>query len=143
MINLDPENGSEKTTNVSRKEVAEIIEARMEELFEMAEKELKKISKQALFPAGVVLTGGSAKMIGAVDFAKDYLRLPAQASAPENIEGIVDQITGPQYATAVGLCLLGLDVEEGKAPPGLFPAGGASENNSSGALRKWFKMFLP
>jgi len=143
MINLDPENGSEKATNVSRKEVAEIIEARMEELFEMAEKELKKISKQALFPAGVVLTGGSAKMIGAVDFAKDYLRLPAQASAPENIEGIVDQIAGPQYATAVGLCLLGLDVEEGKAPPGLFPAGGASENNSSGALRKWFKMFLP
>src|SRR3990167_11371268 len=106
MINLDPENGSGKATNVSRKEVAEIIEARMEELFEMAEKELKKISKQALFPAGVVLTGGSAKMIGAGAFAKEYLTLPAQASAPENIEGIVDQIAGPQYATAVGLCLL-------------------------------------
>ena len=78
----------------------------------MAEKELRKVSKQALLPAGVVLTGGGARIVGMVDFAKDYLKLPAQVGIPENIEGVVDQILSPQYATGVGLCLLGLDALE-------------------------------
>lgn len=143
LINLNADGASDKIINVSRKEVAEIIEARTEELFELAEKELKKISKQALFPAGVVLTGGGAKMIGVVDFAKDYLKLPARASIPENVEGIVDQVANPQCATAVGLCLLGLDIEEDKVLPGLFPIGGISEMSSESWAKRWFKMFLP
>lgn len=143
LINLNADDAGAKAENISRKEVAEIIEARTEELFELAGKELKKISKQALFPAGVVLTGGGAKMIGVVDFAKDYLKLPAQASVPENVEGVVDQIANPQYATVVGLCLLGLDLEEDKILPGLFPIGGVSEMSSDNWAKKWFKMFLP
>ena len=65
-----------KIDNISRKEVAEIIEARMDELFDLVEKELKKITKQALFPGGVIIVGGGAQMNGVVEFAKKPLKLP-------------------------------------------------------------------
>lgn len=143
LINLDNGDGSAKVAGISRKEVAEIIEARTEELFELVEKELKKISKQILFPAGIVLTGGGAKTIGMVDFAKDYLKLPAQASYPENVDGVIDQISDPQYATIVGLCLLGLDVDEDKSLLGLFPIGGFADTSTDNLIKKLLRMFLP
>ena len=144
MISIVSDGGSEQIDNISRKEVAEIIEARLEEIFELAEKELRKVSKQALLPAGVVLTGGGARIVGMVDFAKDYLKLPAQVGVPENIEGVVDQILSPQYATGVGLCLLGLDaLEERKSAISFFQASGSSSSSLREWFRKYFKAFLP
>ncbi len=112
MIRLSSEDGSEQIDNISRKEVAEIIEARIEELFELVDKELKKISRQALFPAGVVIVGGGANMTGIAECAKNYLRLPAHVGAPHSIEGMTDNYAAPQYVTAAGLCLRGAEEEE-------------------------------
>ncbi len=112
MIRFSSEDGSEQIDNVSRKEVAEIIEARIEELFELVDKELKKISRQALFPAGVVLVGGGANMAGVAEFAKNYLQLPAHIGAPHFVEGMTDNYAAPQYASAAGLCLMGISAEE-------------------------------
>lgn len=125
--------------NISRKEVAEIIEARLEELFELVEKELKKISRHVLFPAGVVVVGGGANMTGMAEFAKARLRLPAHIGAPDRMEGVVDQLAEPQYATAVGLCLGAFELEQKGDPESRFSFGG----NLGGKVKRWFKIFLP
>lgn len=132
MIRFSSEDGFEQIDNISRKEVAEIIEARIEELFELADKELKKISRQALFPAGVVIVGGGANMTGMAEFAKNYLRLPAHVGVPHSIEGMTDYYASPQYAAAAGLCLRGAEEEEEREGWML-----------GGLIKKLFKAFLP
>ena len=94
---------------VSRHHVAEIIEARLEEIFFMVNKELKSIHRERLLPAGVVLTGGTAKLLGVVDLAKVTLGLPAQTGFPLPLGGLVDKVDDPAFATAVGLILWRLD----------------------------------
>ena len=88
-----------------RNYVAEIIEARAEEIFMMVDDELKKLDKSGMLPAGVVLTGGGAKLPGMVNLAKKILRLPAQVGYPMEMNGIVDKIDDPEFATSVGLIL--------------------------------------
>lgn len=143
LISISLPDGSETMENVSRREVAEIIEARMDELFELVEKELRKISKQALFPAGVVLSGGGARMNGIVEFAKERLKLPAHVGVPEGVDGIIDQIESPQYATAIGLCLLGNDALEQKTASGMFPFMGAAGRASGSFIKRWLREFKP
>lgn len=91
---------------VSRYHVAEIIEARMEEIFSFVNMELKTIGRDGLLPGGVVLTGGGALLPGTADLAKRLLRLPAQIGYPKPLGGILDQVDAPQFATVIGLVLL-------------------------------------
>ncbi len=142
LISISLPDDSEIIENVSRKEVAEIIEARMDELFELVEKELKKFSKQVMFPAGVVLSGGGAKMNGIVEFAKERLRLPAHVGLPEGVDGIVDQIASPEYATAIGLCLLADDMMEQKTSASIFSRKSANSTQNS-FVNRWVRIFLP
>ena len=142
MIALAPEGSEAAADNVSRKEVAEIIEARMDELFDLFDKEVKKVTRQALFPAGVVIVGGGAQMGGVVDFAKARMKLPAHIGVPERIDGVVDQLASPQYATSVGLCLFGFEIQEKNEGGGTFLPSGIGEHSGK-AMRKWLKMFLP
>ncbi len=143
MITLGSEEDNEKLGVISRKEVAEIIEARLDEIFDLVDRELKKISKQMLFPGGVVLTGGGARMNGIAEFAKQRLKLPVHIGVPLRLDGIVDQTATPEYATAVGLCLLSLDGMEKKGTTGIFPWGEQISHVSGGFLRRWARMFLP
>ncbi len=98
-----------------RRYVAEIIEARMGEIFEFIEGELKKIGKAGRLPAGVVLVGGGAKLAGVVDLARQELRLPVQIGMPDISridisEGdIALKLEDPEYACAVGLALAARD----------------------------------
>lgn len=94
---------SEGRGQASKKEVSEIIEARLEEIFDLANKELKRIGKQGLLPAGVVLVGGGSKLPGIAEFAKKILKLPVQIGAPCEINGMVDYINDPSFAAVVGL----------------------------------------
>ncbi len=88
-----------------RRYVSEIIEARVEEIFLLVDEELKKLDKSGMLPAGVVITGGGAKLPGLVLMAKKVLRLPAQVGCPMEMNGIVDKIDDPEFATSVGLIL--------------------------------------
>ncbi|NIM46819.1 MAG: cell division protein FtsA [Candidatus Aenigmarchaeota archaeon] len=97
----------------TKKHLAEIIEARLSELFQMVKLELRKVGKDGMLPAGAVLTGGGAKLQDLVDFAKDSLKLPAQIGYPsQNLKGIIDKVHNPLYATSVGLMLSGIDDQE-------------------------------
>lgn len=125
---------------VTKQHLAEIIEARMSEIFDFVDKELKRIDRQGLLPAGVVLTGGGAKMPGLVDFTKNKLRLPAQIGFPVALEGIVDQVDDPCFATVVGLALWGVNRQKKFNKLNIL---NISSNKRVVRLVKWFRRFLP
>jgi cell division protein FtsA len=83
-----------------------ITEARVEELFEFVNKELQKIHRAKKLPGGVVLVGGTAKLPGIAEFAREQLQLPARLGKLQPLSGLLDTVDDPAYATAVGLMLL-------------------------------------
>ncbi len=99
--------GGRKARRISRKELAMIIEPRMEEIFELAKSEINKSGYRNLIPAGVVLTGGSIIMDGSVELAEKVIGLPVRRGIPRDVGGISDIIANPIYATGVGLVLYG------------------------------------
>ncbi|HET7320718.1 MAG TPA: cell division protein FtsA [Candidatus Saccharimonadales bacterium] len=94
------------THSFDYEDVEMITDARMEELFELVDKELVKIRKSRKLPGGAVLVGGTAKLPGIADYAKDKLQLPARVGKLEGIGGLVDTVEGTDYCTVVGLMLL-------------------------------------
>ncbi len=134
--------GSEEKGIVSRAEVVRIIEARLGEILELANKELKMIDRQGLLPAGTVLLGGGAKMPGLVDLAKEELKLPAQIGFPMELEGIVDEVEDPSFATVIGLVLWSVDNQKRSGGRGIsLPE--ISVGSTVGKIKGWLKGFLP
>lgn len=140
MIDISCIDEKEKGT-VSRKELCEIMEARLSEIFDLANKELKKIGKEAFLPGGVVLIGGGAKIPHIVDLAKRKMRLPAQIGFPREVEGVVERVDDPAYSTALGLIFWGME-ERGNISQGFIPAI-PSIDSSIRQMQKWFRAFLP
>lgn len=83
--------------------VVDIVEARVEEIFEHANQQLQYINRRGKLPGGVVLCGGGAMMPNIEDLARNFLELPAQIGAPKDYEGIIDHLGRPDMVTAVGL----------------------------------------
>ena len=125
----------------SRHQIAEIIEARVGEILDLVNKELKKIDRAGLLPAGVVLVGGGAKLPGLTELTKEKLKLPVQIGRPQNFEGIVDQVDDPSFATVCGLIVSalgdGIKSESGRSFD--LPAIGPAFNKA----KKWIKGFMP
>ncbi len=119
----------------SRKQLSRIIVARVEEIFEETQKELKKIGKQSLLPSGIVLTGGGAKLPGIVEMAKKELKLPCRIGRISAFKELEEK---PDYATVCGLVLRGSEAEGGFSEKGhSFPGGLGSK------VKKILKNFLP
>jgi cell division protein FtsA len=97
--------------NVSRSEISSIAEARLDELFDLINKELRKIKREGLLPAGAIFCGGGANLAGIEELAKQKLRLPARVARPQGFSGIVDKINDPMYAVAIGLMIENLHFE--------------------------------
>lgn len=87
-------------------EIDEIVEARLDEIFELVQKELKKAGRAGQLPSGVVLTGGTANLKGIADYAKEKLGLAARLGKASGYGGVAEHIEEPQFASAVGLMLL-------------------------------------
>lgn len=83
-----------------------IVEARIEELFEYVGKELQRIQRAKKLPGGVVIVGGTAKLPGIAEFAREQLQLPARLGRLQPLSGLLDTVDDPAYATATGLMLL-------------------------------------
>ncbi len=88
---------------IPRYHIAEIIGARMEEIFSLVQDELIRIGKAELLPAGAVLSGGGSKLPHTVALAKEKLRLPVRPAEPRALPGIFDKVDDPAFATALGL----------------------------------------
>jgi cell division protein FtsA len=118
----------------SQKQLVNIIEARVSEIFDQVNKELKKISREKLLPAGIVLTGGGSKLPKIVDLAKKELRLPCRLGKPKGFPGLEKD---PGLATVCGLVLEGADLETEKSPLMFRRTGLFSK------LKRLFKIFVP
>jgi cell division protein FtsA len=132
--------------SVERGYVAEIMEARLEEIFAMVAKELKNIGRDGKLPSGIVLTGGGAKLPGVVDFAKKQLRLPCVLGKPQNITTVIDRIDDPSFATVVGLLLWGQkygQVGSFTSSNMLSSVKSAFSRPGAEKVKKWLKSFLP
>jgi cell division protein FtsA len=140
-INLS-ELGGEDTT-VSCRQVAEIIEARVEEIFKMVDHELQQIDRSGLLPAGIVMTGGGAKLPGLTEVAKKEFRLPAAVGIPVGYTSAIEKINDPAFTTALGLAswAAGETPRHGMVGSLTERIGGVGETVSS--MRRWFKSFLP
>lgn len=94
-----------ETHTFSTADIDEIVEARLDEIFEAVHKELKKAGRAGQLPSGVVLTGGTAKLKGIADYAKEKLQLAARVGRGSGFGGVAENIEEPQFATAIGLML--------------------------------------
>ena len=123
--------------------IAEIIEARLSELFLMLKEELSRIGRDGTLPAGVVFTGGGAQLTNLVDFAKQTLHLPARLGSPiSEFPGNVDKLDDPTYATSVGLVLWGMSRQATQEPVSKAFALDSMEG-VVGKAKDFFKQLLP
>lgn len=95
--------GQESPVQVNRRDLAHIIEARVEEIFMLVLQEIKRSGYDGLLPAGMVLTGGASLLPGMKNMASSVLGLPVRVAKPENLLGLTDQLNSPAYSTSVGL----------------------------------------
>lgn len=96
-----------QSKDLSKKVLAEVIEARYEELFALVSSELRRSGFEDLIAAGIVLTGGASKINGAVELAEQCFQMPVRLGSPQRITGITDVLNDSIYATSVGLLLSG------------------------------------
>jgi len=131
-----PSVGGRPARSMSRHTLAEVVEPRYQELFELVLEEIRASGLEEQIAAGVVLTGGTAKMEGAVEFAEDIFQMPVRLGHPAHITGLKEYVQDPAYASVVGLLLYGKDVRAQQKKAGV------ARESVGGFLKKvssWFK----
>jgi cell division protein FtsA len=124
----------------SRKQLTRVVDARAHELLDMVATELKKVSKNGLLPAGVVLSGGGSNLPGFARFVKEYLRLPVRIVQPAHVHGTSDIVTDPAYTVPIGLILWGMEQElAGIKSRTIF----SDQDSVVKKALDWLKNFLP
>ncbi|MDR3478530.1 MAG: cell division protein FtsA [Gammaproteobacteria bacterium] len=107
MIDI-PTVGDRPGRHLSKRALAEVVEARYEELFTLVATEIRRSGLEDLIAAGIVLTGGASKVEGAVELAERIFKAPIRIGTPQFVTGLTDVINNPVYATGVGLLLYGM-----------------------------------
>lgn len=102
-----PSVGDRPARDLSRQALAEVVEPRYDELFSLVQAELRRSGYEDLIAAGIVLTGGSSKIEGAVDLAEEIFHVPVRLATPVGVTGLTEMVRNPIYATGVGLLLYG------------------------------------
>lgn len=102
-----PSVGGRPSRTMSRHILAEVVEPRYQELFELVRDEIEKSGLDEQIAAGVVLTGGTSKMEGALEFAEEIFQMPVRLGEPLNVKGLTDYVSDASYATSVGLLRFG------------------------------------
>ncbi|MEA3326225.1 MAG: cell division protein FtsA [Chloroflexota bacterium] len=95
--------GGDAPSRINRVDLANIIEARMEEIFYLVLQEIRRSGYDGLLPAGVIITGGSSLLPGSRQLASQVMGLPARIAKPQNLVGLTDQLDSPAFSTSVGL----------------------------------------
>src|SRR5882757_8792868 len=104
-----PSVGERPARRLARQTLAEVVEPRYEELFVLIREELRRSGLEHVIAAGIVLTGGSAKMEGAVELAEEVFHVPVRLGIPQAVRGLTDVVRNPIYSTGVGLLLYARD----------------------------------
>ena len=130
-----PSVGDRPPRDLSRQSLAEVVEPRYDELFTLIQAEIRRSGYEELIPAGVVLTGGTSKMEGAMELAEEIFHMPVRVGAPQYAQGLSDIIRNPIYATAVGLLIFGARDEQADAH---FKEGRLSAAGLLDSVKEWF-----
>lgn len=123
-----------ETLTFTSSDIDEIVDARLDEIFEEVQKHLKKAGRAGKLPSGVVLTGGGAQLKGIVEAARDKLGLSARLGKPTGCGGVNDAVDSPEFAVAVGLMFS--DAEPGRNGGQSAGRGGRAADMAGGAARK-------
>jgi len=125
---------------VPKKQLVKVVDARVGELLDFVESELKKVSKNGILPAGVVLSGGGSNLPGFAFMVKDKLRLPVKVAEPLGFDGANNVVGDPSFAVAVGLVLWGAtEAQNGRKTQKIDFDGG----DVASKIKGWLKNFLP
>jgi cell division protein FtsA len=114
-----PSVGDRPPRRLARQTLAEIVEPRYEELFGLIRDELRRAGLEEQVATGIVLTGGSAKMEGAIELAEEVFHMPVRLGVPQYVTGLSEVVSNPIHATGVGLLLYAktnLEVQRTQAP---------------------------
>jgi len=109
-----PSVGERPPRDLSRQALAEVVEPRYDELFTLIQAELRRSGFEDLVAAGIVLTGGTAKMEGVVELAEEIFHMPVRLAKPYGVTGLSDIVNNPIYSTAVGLLLFAAKQQNNK-----------------------------
>ena len=104
-----PSVGDRPPRDLSRQALAEVVEPRYDELFTLIQAEIRRSGLEDLIPAGIVLTGGTSRMEGAVELAEEIFHMPVRVGYPQSISGLKDILRNPIYSTGVGLLHYGAE----------------------------------
>ncbi|TWX66214.1 cell division protein FtsA [Colwellia sp. C1TZA3] len=107
-----PSVGGRPARSMSRHTLAEVVEPRYQELFELIQEELRECGLEDQIAAGYVLTGGTAKMEGVVEFAEEVFQMPARIAQPFDVCGLKEYVSDPTYSTVVGLLHYGMQAHQ-------------------------------
>ncbi|MBM3152146.1 MAG: cell division protein FtsA, partial [Chloroflexi bacterium] len=138
--------GEEHAVEINRQELADIIEARVEELFSLVMQEIKRSGYDGLLPAGMVLTGGTSALSGIRKLAGSALNMPVRTAKPENLVGLTDSLGSPAYSTSVGLLHWAAGLQDMDIPPARDRPRRRVKGESSMDLtvvKNWLKRLLP
>lgn len=129
-----------KGSYVYKKDIAEISSARMEEIFDMVNAELKKVDRSGKLPSGLILTGGGAKLPMIVDLAKEVFNLPVFIGIPKEESFAIDKLNSTEYTTALGLVIWGNNyIIDNKS----FLSNFSAVKETTEKMSNWFKNLLP
>ncbi|MDA1329988.1 MAG: cell division protein FtsA [Chloroflexi bacterium] len=135
--------GEDRNIEINRREMAEIVEARVEEIFTLMLQEIKRSGYDGLLPAGMVLTGGSAELKGVAEQASKVLGMPVRVGRPENLTGIVDKLQSPAFSTSVGLVQWAVLMSEVDTSAETHPVGVSMGGFDFPKVKEIIKRFLP
>ena len=131
-----PSVGDRPARRLARQTLAEIVEPRYEELFGLVREELRRSGFEEVIAAGIVLTGGSAKMEGAIELAEEVFHVPVRLGLPQSVQGLSDVVRNPIFSTGVGLLLYARDnampVRRGRSL-------GGNAKSVIDRMRSWFQ----
>jgi cell division protein FtsA len=131
-----PSVGDRPARRLARQTLAEVVEPRYEELFNLIRDELRRSGFEEVIAAGLVLTGGSARMEGAIELAEEIFHVPVRLGVPGQVRGLAEAIQNPIYSTAVGLLLY---ARANLAPAGRGALLGGSVGGALDRMKSWFQ----
>jgi cell division protein FtsA len=131
-----PSIGDRAPRQISKQNLAEIIEPRYEELMLLVQAELRRSGYEDLIAAGIVLTGGSSKVRGLPELAEEIFHMPVRVGLPQHVTGLTDVVNNPIYSTAVGLVLYG---REHQAMGGGLGVDTSSVGGLLSRMKGWFQ----
>ena len=132
-----PSVGERPPRRLARQTLAEVVEPRYAELYGLIQAEIRRSGFEDMIAAGIVLTGGAAKMEGAVELAEDIFHMPVRLGAPQGVSGLAEVVRNPIHSTGVGLLIYAREALAAGRAPERPRAGGFGEIFER--MRRWFE----